>query len=518
MKSKYLIAILLIVLIAPVFWFLSKPGFITTDDGNWMIIRFSAFYQALRDGQFPVRFLGRLNFGYGYPVADFLYPGFMYLAVPLKVAGLSFVTSVKIIIAASMIFSGLFTYFWLSRRFDNISAFFGSLFYIYAPYHLYDFVKRGSVGELLSLAILPFVLWQVDRQSLFWSALGLTFLLISHNTLAILFIGLTLLYMGVCLLGIKNKKPLLRFFAKVLLFGFGISSFFILPAVFELPNTVFFKTKISDFAKYFADYNLVGITTFIIFAGALLVLISKKGVIKKNTLTLLMFILGLATIFFATFPSSIIWQALPVSFIQFPFRMLSVTIVCAAFLLAFIIFELPRKFGILIGIVILAATAWFSKDYLLPTNFNLSDDSFYSTNEATTTVADEYMPVWVVQKPIGHFMNKVEVIRGKGVPNNILHNSKEITFDYNSVSPSVVRINTIYYPGWTASSNGTEKAIFYDNRFGVMDLKLIAGNQKIKLTFGEAPARLVSDGISVVSFIILLFVTFKKPATKKNKA
>src|SRR2546421_9202065 len=38
---------------------------------------------SLRHGQFPVRFLPRLNHGYGYPVADFLYPLFMYIGVPL---------------------------------------------------------------------------------------------------------------------------------------------------------------------------------------------------------------------------------------------------------------------------------------------------------------------------------------------------------------------------------------------------------------------------------------------------
>ncbi|MBI5019227.1 hypothetical protein HZB58_03065 [Candidatus Gottesmanbacteria bacterium] len=53
---------------------LMRPGFFVSDDGEWMIIRLSAFYQSLADGQFPVRYLGRLNNSYGYPVANFLYP------------------------------------------------------------------------------------------------------------------------------------------------------------------------------------------------------------------------------------------------------------------------------------------------------------------------------------------------------------------------------------------------------------------------------------------------------------
>ena len=81
-----LIFVLGIFIVSPLF----RPGFIVTDDGNWMVIRLSAFYQSLRDGQFPVRFLGRLNFSYGYPVANFLYPGFMYIGSLLHAFGLSF--------------------------------------------------------------------------------------------------------------------------------------------------------------------------------------------------------------------------------------------------------------------------------------------------------------------------------------------------------------------------------------------------------------------------------------------
>ena len=52
-------------------WPLFYRGFFVTDDGDWMIIRLSAFYQSLAEGQFPVRFLGRLYHNYGYPVANF---------------------------------------------------------------------------------------------------------------------------------------------------------------------------------------------------------------------------------------------------------------------------------------------------------------------------------------------------------------------------------------------------------------------------------------------------------------
>lgn len=163
MKNKILILILLIILIIPSIWYLFLPGFIKTDDGGWMIIRFSAFYQVLRDGQIPVRFLSRLNYGYGYPVANFLYPGFMYIGAPLKASGLSFINVIKIISGVSFILSGVFTFLWLRKIFDKWEAFFAGLFYVYMPYHLYDLTKRGSIGEVLALAAAPFIFWQIEE-------------------------------------------------------------------------------------------------------------------------------------------------------------------------------------------------------------------------------------------------------------------------------------------------------------------------------------------------------------------
>src|SRR3990167_5974302 len=129
--KKYLPIVILLLLMIPSIWFLLLPGFFESDDGEWMIIRFSAFYQALADGQFPVRFLGRLNNGYGYPVADFLYPGFMYLGIPIHILGLNFTDTIKALLVLSMLGSGLFSYLWLSKLFDKVSSFFGALFLVY---------------------------------------------------------------------------------------------------------------------------------------------------------------------------------------------------------------------------------------------------------------------------------------------------------------------------------------------------------------------------------------------------
>src|ERR1700722_14282859 len=150
-KKELLIILLLLALSIPAVLPLFHHGFFQSDDGEWMIIRLSAFYQAMHDGQFPVRFLQRLNFGYGYPVAEFLYPGSFYLGVLLHIIRFGFVNSIKIIFGLSLVGSSLFTYLWLRKLFARFPSFVGALFTLYLPYHLYDVYKRGSVGEVFAL-------------------------------------------------------------------------------------------------------------------------------------------------------------------------------------------------------------------------------------------------------------------------------------------------------------------------------------------------------------------------------
>src|SRR5260221_3259517 len=117
MRSRFLFIVILIVACVFMLSPLLRPGFPVTDDGNWMIIRLSAFYQSWREGQFPVRFLGRLNNSYGYPVSNFLYPGYLYIGSVLHVLGLSFQNAVKVIVVGSIIGGAIALFLWLRHFF-----------------------------------------------------------------------------------------------------------------------------------------------------------------------------------------------------------------------------------------------------------------------------------------------------------------------------------------------------------------------------------------------------------------
>ncbi len=505
MKKNIIILVLIFILSLPAVASLFHSGFFQSDDGEWMTIRFSSFYQSFADGEFPVRFLSRLNHEYGYPVANFLYPGFMYLGIPIHILGFGFVDTIKIIFGASMVGSAIFCYLWLSRFFNKLSSSIGALFYLYTPYHLFDLYKRGSIGEVLALVMMPFVLWQIERKSFFWASIGTAFLIISHNTLAVLFLPIIIFYKLIDLLLKENKKYVILNTLYLILISFGLSAFFWIPAFFELQYTVFSQTQVSNFNSYFANVDSIGFSTiFVLFLTAVFIITSIIKV-KKHRLTLLLFIIGLVSVLFSSSLSTALWKILPVSFIQFPFRLLSITIVATAFLAACVISVSPKNLKIPIAVLSLIILILSVKPFLTPSAFFDKGEGFYATNMDTTTVQNEYMPKWVKQKPIERFKEKVEIVEGVGTVNNISYDSKKITFNVLAEQNMKVRVNTIYYPGWSALVNNQKAEINYTNEKGIIELNMPKGDDKVELQFSETPLRLFADFLSIISILFLVF-------------
>lgn len=503
-KANLIFLIAVILFSLPSVFGLIHSGFPLTDDGNWMIIRFSAFYEVLRSGEFPVRFLTRLNNGFGYPVSNFLYPLFMYLGVPIHILGINFVDTIKIILGSSLIFSSVFIYLWLKKMFDHISSFIGGVLYVLFPYHLFDVYKRGSVGEVLALTIVPFVLWQVERKSILFTSLGFALLILSHNTLALLF---TPLIIGYAFL--RNKKQI-KFILISLVFGLGTSSFFWIPAIYDTRFTVFSKTKVSEFYNYFVNLNnfeILGIVSIVLLISSLgLLLINKKT--NKNILFLSSLAMSLLIVFLVTPFSNFLWQMLPLtSLIQFPFRLLSLLMILLSFQLGFLIQGLSKSYKNLVVLLFLILIFISAKPYLFTKDYQYFPDSFYSTNMDTTTVKNEYMPKWVTEKNLEFTPERVKNLDGDETVNVLKVSPKEIVFDSYLTKERTLQVNLVYFPGWNVYINGIKDKISYEND-GLIKLNLKKGQNNVRLVFEETDIRILSDLLSIISIGILIVLAY----------
>lgn len=494
-KNDLLLLVLVSFLSLPSVLALFHPGFFLTDDGNWMIIRFSAFYDAMRHGEFPVRFLPRLNHELGYPVADFLYPGFMYLGVAFHIIGAGFVNSVKIILGLSLLGSGIFSFLWLRKKFGILPSIVGALFYTYFPYHLWDVYTRGSVGEVLALCVVPFILWQSEENNYAVTILGTAFLILSHNTLALLFLP--------CIVGYMLFVQKLSFIVvgSIILWSLAISAFFWMPALYDKKFTIFDSVKVATSNNYFVnDENLIGISFVVVF------FLSIWQLYRKADKTLYLFLLCcLASLFLSYKASGFLWHTgLLTTYVQFPFRFLSLVSITGSYMTAAVLANLEKRFQIALSVLVIFLVYYASLNYLYPKVYQNYPDSFYATNEDTTTVQNEYMPKWTKVVTTYTVKAPLEIVSGQGIISSVIRSGASINAQVILQTQSTLQINTLFFPGWEVFLDGRKVAIDDKNPLGVMRFSAGSGNHTVRSVFSETPLRLFSDVISLLCLIMIL--------------
>ena len=456
--KKTLLIVFCSLLISPLLWNLLRPGFYTSHDGEWMVIRLTAFHDALRQGQLPVRWLPRLNHGYGYPVTNFLYPLPFYLAEPIYFLTGNPAIAVQFIMTISIISMAVGMFTWLNsgnkqpttsnrQQFIRfLSPLVGSLAYVYSPYVAFNLYQRGSLGETVAMGIIPWIFWAISRNKLPLSTLLLAALILSHNVVAILFLPLVAIYL---FRHCEERSDV----AMTFVIALGISSFFWLPALFELRFVRASQITVSDFQNEYLtlteSLNRTGIITAIFSAGS--------------------------PLFFLTKSSSWFWETLKFAqIIQFPWRLLSLFSFISAAAAGYLMRRMShmRQMSLLIGITLSIIAFLSSIKYLRPESFINRPPEYYQTNDDTTTVRAEYTPIWVTDLP------------------------KE--------RPKTPQIHN--YPGWKIFIDGKETSIADPKSTNGILLPSVSPNisQNVKYRFTETPLRTFTNLLSIAAALVWL--------------
>lgn len=486
-----ILSVLCLVVLLP----LLRKGFYISDDGEWMVIRLTAFYQSLASGQFPVRFLGRLNHNYGYPVANFLYPGFMYLGSLLHIAGLSFVDAVKVIMGFSVLLSGMFTYYALRRQYGNTAGFAGGVSMLFAPYLSYDLYVRGSVGEILALLPASAIMYAISANIPWLLPPMIAFLLISHNTAALLF--------ALVFAVLVQVKYGWRAVTGHVLVGVGMASFFWAPALYERMYVHFNEVTISDPSRYFITPDTVWLIGLPFLISIVLFIGNKSRKTVWDTTITALVVISIGMTLPVAFP---LWnlKAL-VTLVQFPFRFLILPVLLGPWIVAHV-FRNLRGWKVY-ALIAVFAVFWFRAIYPVQHTVRYVDreTGYYTTNEGTTTVADEYMPRWAARIPEDRMHEAVQVIDGNVNIESRRFPKENIQTVFEAKTQGVIQINKIYYPGWRVAIDNIPVTVRYtDNPFGFMQIDVPEGSHSIRAAFRETPERFVADVISAVSAVVYL--------------
>ncbi|MDE2026128.1 MAG: hypothetical protein KGJ07_06545 [Patescibacteria group bacterium] len=541
MKNKQIVSVvwisLVLLLIAvPIVLPFVHVGYFPSHDGEWAVVRLADMFREIRDHQFPPRYSGNLNFGYGYPLFNFAYPLPYYFGLLIYMFKFSFINSIKLVFAVSTFISVIFMYL-ASKEFwgNKWAGFASSLLFAYLPYRLVDLYVRGSIGETVAFAFFSFLFFCAVRmhknpKQIFYvplTGLAIAGLVLSHNIMATFFLPIFVLFFA-CLAWNNYKEYIVPFVSSVFL-GIAVSAFFWLPALSEKHLILLSKIPIADRTiNYVALRDLLfrpwgygipeaatggftyqigwpQIIVFLIVAGFLIINAVKKKTFSEQfrTAIFLTFAVIVMTAMLFSF-TNIIWKTVPLlKEINYPWTLLGpigFIISFASGYLCTLKMKRVKQEVLVLGIFAVALYLPFAK----PEKFTYYDNNYYATNDATTTSSSEYTPLWVTERPLQRPAEKVELISGFGTISGLVYDSKLTSFTVVVKQPVTARINTIYYPGWKVFVDGVNVIPSYANPRGVMDIVVPIGTHTVRAVFGETPLRGISDGVSIGAVLMCL--------------
>jgi hypothetical protein len=547
---KNALVCLLIVFLA--FWavkpLLSSGYFSMHDDQQ--VVRLQQFDKSLRAGQFPVRWVEDLGYGYGYPLFNF-YPPLAYFtgeAIHL-ITGLGFVDSIKGVWLLAIIGSGLAMYFFAKEFFGRPGGIVAAVFYMYAPYHAVDAYVRGALAELCSFVWLPLILLMAYKRRPLLTGFFLGLLMITHNLIFLPFAGLFCLWVMV----IEWKSPIsgTKLVITSILIAFGLTAFFWLPSLAEKQFTLVDQLLIKNLASYkihflclqqlwYSPWGFGGSTAGcidgmsfmvgkIFFFSALTGLL--VGVFKRNLVIVLAFGLFVFSLWMTTDYSKPVWDSVSLLwYLQFPWRFLEFAVLFSSFLAGTtaLLFNNNKYCSVLTPVALVAAVIVIGWKYFVPqTTFSDATDKTYRTDEfvkwRTSDSSFEYLPrgVKTIIGPLGTLVididrtrvktQNLKVVRGTAIITNENFSPGNFSFMVESDKVSVVEIQQTNFVGWKAWINGQSAIIGDNNPYRLLTLEIPPGVHKVWGRFSDTTARKIGN-LTSISCIILLgaFFVWKK--------
>lgn len=534
--NKHLFLIILATLSFIPLFDLLHPGLPITHDGQDHVARIANFYQNLTDGNIIPRWAPNLNWGYGHPILIFLYPLSSYVASVFHFLGFSLVDSVKIVFGLGMIGSGIAMYIWLSAFLGKMAGFVGGILYVFVPYRFVDLYVRGAIGEHMAFIFLPLILYFILKLSKKYSkwyivggSLSVTGLILAHNAISLMFLPLIFLHALFYLFASEKKRMLAYYYAIVLVLGFGLSSFFWMPAFFEGKYTLRDIVTDNDYSLRFVRFTefiydswsyggteqlskQVGIIQW--FVTILGIPIAFLMYTKKNKLWILTGVtlaIFWITLFIMTPMSLFLWDKITIlQKFQFPWRFLSIAVFATAFLGAVVISAIPKNLKVIAICFLLIAVLFFNKDYWHSQGYLHKPESFFTGIYYGTTDTGESAPIWSVRFMLEEPKAPMEVIEGSAKIKQLKRSSTSRLYAIDASSKSRLRENTLYFPGWEVYVDGmiVKNVEFQDpaNR-GLITFFVDKGKHMVYVKFGETKLRAFADIISVVTLVIIIFLS-----------
>jgi hypothetical protein len=539
-----------------------KDTIVQTSDGTVHVYRILAVLQMAQTGNLWPRWIPYLHVGYGYPMFDFYPLGIYHIALFLSLFGITAPVAYNIITALAWIIGSVGMYALVRQFFPGRAAILAVMLWTYAPMRMYEVWHQGSLPTFMATAFIPWVFWGLVKvlrtpgpRSMLALALTFSAMIMSHPPVTFM----TGLYLGPAALLVplgsarRDLRLALRRFAYgagALALAGGLTAIFLLPLFTEIryiassqlasdvipylrsqfykPNEIFTLPLPPDQTDLLSDMPVsLGLL------GGILSLLGLVALVRRRQYGLAALLLAALafTVFMLLAVSFPVWLHIPyLAEIRASTRFLSVGALFIALAGGASLLLLPERWqwaGLTVlmpvTLLIVMPMSFANSRTVRLDNLSAPDEIHEElTNRVMgTTSYDEFDPVWGKQVPtdqpadIDAYASDPMRIQVKEL--DVLKqypNLKAEQVDSNTVRVTVaderpVRFRQFYFPGWTATMDDKPVEVYPEAEFGLLTVRVPAGEHIIKLWYAGTPVQTTGTAVSAVSILILAAIWYK---------
>ena len=544
-KKINLLALLILISLLPLLSML-RTGTYQSGDLSLHAIRTMSFYKILFSEHIIPFWTPEFYGGYGDPYFGFAYFLPYFIGSVFHFIGISFLASLKLLMAISFVLSGIFMYLFVKNEMGEKAAFTAGIFYLFFPYHLINMHFQVTIAQTLSYLFLPLNLYLtrkifVTHGNSKW-LISLSFsemlLILSHQVISLSFLPINIIYAFYLTNKLKAQKIVFLKYLASICMGVILSAFYWLPIVFNshltqqsnLKNSILFPSLpglIFSPWRYGLLFQgpkgelsyLIGYTQLIVLIVSIVLFFRKKIDKKFRSIFTLFYLISLVLLFFISPFSKPLWYIIPfLNLFQFSTRLLVPLSVCISIIAGILVISVKKQwfFILLCSSTVLYTILNWGNRTTIPT---INDKVLMIENKTWPSFdkgvgLEPSSPIWA---------NLNKELQSKKRPGNIIPltgnvSIKQLTrtsiehkylINVKSYS-SEIRENTLYFPGWTLTVDGSIEKINYleNNNKGLIIFKLSKGIHKVDVVFIKTQIRKISDLISLLGIFFLFLFTF----------
>ncbi len=549
---------------------LMKMYMTCSDDGIFHIHKALGLEALIKLGHWFPRWSPHMAHGFGYPLYNFYAPLSSYVLAGIHNLGPIYPLALHIALGMCITLSGLVVFYLVRDYWGPWSGLAAAVVYQTSPYMAFNVLFRGALAETMALSLMPMCLWAMDRTlrhtSIKWATIAsFSFgaLIYTHSATALLMAPLLLIQVSFFSYRKRNGKTF-ALGATTLLLAVLLSANFWLPALAErnfvkteqllIPPVFSYHTNFLSLRELLA-FPSATVQTLVnpsppkalgVFAASMAVLGAAIILIKRVSSTTLedyykpgatiLFVIGM--ILYGSLTLSIsrpAWDFLPLlKFVQFPWRALGVTTLCASVLAGGTIVFFRKTNAAVFGSVAIASLSlfahlswWYPRYCTQFTETSLGSiiDYEYDTSTIGTSAKGEFTPKTTSYYPVDDSLakaikNNQSPLRFIGTPDNaIVEILQSDPLDYitkvSSSSPFTATYQMIYYLGWKVSIDGVPTKLSIADGTGLMQFAVPSGQHEIRVYFGSTPVRDLGATLSIAALCVIAAV-YMATATKQS--